>query len=232
MSQPRDLIAEAVVFDLDGTLYPTRRAAARSWRLVLRNAALFRAFREVRIEIRSIRPIADLHGLQADLVAERMGITAAAARALIDDVVYTRLPAALRGVRPYPGVSRALTALRDHGAKVGVLSDMPPAAKLGDMGLGRLSCAVTSEATNYLKPNPEPFGYVSGLLQVRPERTLYVGNDYRYDILGAGAAGMLTAHRARRAEPGSRAGFTFRRYDSLLQAMGCAGIGLPAERSS
>lgn len=232
MSQPRDLIAEAVVFDLDGTLYPTRRAAVRSWRLVLRNAALFRTFRDVRIEVRSIRPIADLHALQADLVAERMGITAAAARALIDDVVYTRLPAALRGVRSYPGVSCALTALRDHGAKVGVLSDMPLAAKLRDMGLGRLSCAVTSEATNYLKPNPEPFGYVCDLLQVRPERTLYVGNHYRYDILGAGATGMLTAHRARRAEPASRARFTFRRYDSLLQAMGCAGIGLPAERSS
>lgn len=232
MSQPRDLIAEAVVFDLDGTLYPTRRAAARSWRLVVRNSALFRAFRHVRIEIRSIRPIADLHALQADLVAGRLGIRAAAARALIDDVVYRCLPAVLRGVRPYPGVSRALTALRDHGAKVGVLSDMPPAAKLRGMGLGSLSCAVTSEATNYLKPNPEPFGYVCDLLQVRPERTLYVGNHYRYDILGAGAAGMLTAHRARRAEPGSRAGFTFRRYDSLLQAMGCAGIGLPAERSS
>lgn len=232
MSQPRDLIAEAVVFDLDGTLYPTRQAAARSWRLVMRNLVLFRAFRDVRIEIRSIRPIADLHGLQADLVAERMAITATAARALIDDVVYTRLPAVLRGVRPYPGVSRALTALRGRGVRVGVLSDMPPAAKLRDMGLGGFSCAVTSEATNYLKPNPEPFGYVSELLKVRPERTLYVGNHYRYDILGAGAAGMLTAHLARRAEQGSRAGLTFPRYDSLLPAMACAGIGLPSEGAS
>lgn len=232
MSPPRGLIAEAVVFDLDGTLYPTRQAAARSWRLVLRNAVLFRAFRHARIEIRSIRPIADLHTLQADLVAERIGITPAAARALIDDVVYTQLPDALRGVRPYPGVSRALTALRGRGVKVGVLSDMPPDAKLRDMGLGRFSCAVTSEATHYLKPNPEPFRYVCELLQVRPERTLYVGNHYRYDILGAGEAGMLTAHRARRAEQGSRAKLTFLRYDALLQALGLAGIGLPSERAS
>jgi len=231
MSQPRDLIAKAVVFDLDGTLYPTRRAAARSWRLVLRNASLFRAFRHARIEIRSMRPVADLHALQADLTAERMGIAPAAARTLIDDVVYTRLPAALRGVRPYPGVSRALAALRGRGVQVGVLSDMPPDAKLRDMGLGRFSCAVTSEATGYLKPNPEPFRYVCELLQARPERTLYVGNHYRYDILGAGAAGMLTAHRARRAERGSRATLTFLRYDALLQAMGCAGIGLPSERA-
>ena len=232
MNQPRDLIAEAVVFDLDGTLYPSRQAAARSWALVLRNAALFRAFRDIRIEVRSIRPIVDLHALQADLVAGRMGITAAAARRLIDEVVYTRLPAALRGVRPYPGVPRTLAALRDRGVKVGVLSDMPPAAKLRDMGLGGFSCAVTSEATNYLKPNPEPFGYVSELLEVRPERTLYVGNHYRYDILGAGAAGMLTAHFARRAEPRSRARLTFPRYDSLLPAMVYAGIVLPSERAS
>ena len=232
MSQPRDLIAEAVVFDLDGTLYPTGQAAARSWPLVVRNVSLFRAFRDVRVEVRSIRPIADLHALQAELVAERMGITAAAARTLIDDVVYTRLPAALRGVRPYPGVSRVLTSLRDRGVKVGVLSDMPPGAKLRDMGLGGFSCAVTSETTNYLKPNQEPFRYVSELVRVRPERTLYVGNHHRYDILGAGAAGMLTAHRARRAEQPSRATLTFRRYGSLLQAIGCAGIRLPSERAS
>ena len=232
MGQRRDLLAEAVVFDLDGTLYPTRQAAARSWRLVLRNAALFRAFRQVRIEVRSIRPIADLRALQADLVAERLGIGPAAARALIDDVVYTRLPAALHGVRLYPGVPRALAELRGRGATLGVLSDMPPDAKLRGMGLGGFACAVTSETTDYLKPNPEPFRYVAERLQVRPEQVLYVGNHYRYDILGAGAVGMLTAHRARRTEQRSRADLTFLRYDSLLAALGSAGIGLPSARIS
>ena len=232
MGQPRDRLAQAVVFDLDGTLYPTRQAAVRSWRLVLRHARLFRAFRRVRIQVRAIRPISDLHALQADLVADRMGIDPAEARALIDAVVYARLPDALRGVRTHPGVQRALTELRERGAKLGVLSDMPPDAKLRDLGLRGFACAVTSEATDYLKPNPEPFRYVAELLDVRPEQVLYVGNHYRYDILGASAVGMLTAHHARRAEQSSRAELTFLRYDSLMPAIRAAGIRLPSGRVS
>lgn len=227
MAEPRDRPAQAVVFDLDGTLYPPRQAAARSWRLVARNAALFRAFRHVRIRVRAIRPIADIHALQAELVAERLRIDTRAARALIDDVIYTRLPAALRGVRLCRGVPAALAALRERGAQLGVLSDMPPAAKLRGMGLEGFACAVTSETAGYLKPNPEPFLYVADLIGVRPERILYVGNHYRYDVAGAGAVGMLTAHRARRPAPQSSAALTFRRYDRLLPAIGAAGIRLP-----
>ncbi len=228
MVEPRDRLAQAVVFDLDGTLYPPRRAA-RSWRLVLRNAALFRAFRQVRIQVRAIRPIADFHALQAELVAERMRMDTPAARVLIEDVIYTRLPAALRGVRLYRGVQTALAALRERGAQLGVLSDMPPEAKLRGMGLGGFACAVTSEAAGYLKPNPEPFLYVADLMGVRPERILYVGNHYRYDIAGASAVDMLTAHHACRPERHSRADLTFRRYDSLLSAIGAAGIRLPLD---
>ncbi len=229
MAELRDRLAQAVVFDLDGTLYPPRQAAARSWGLVLRNAALFRAFRQVRIQVRGIRPIADLHALQADLVAERMRIDPSAARALIEDVIYTRLPAALRGVRLCRGVQPALDALRRRGAQLGVLSDMPPEAKLRHMGLDGFACAVTSEAAGYLKPNPEPFRYVADLMGVRPDRILYVGNHYRYDIVGASAVDMLTAHHARRRERGSRADLTFRRYDSLLPSIGAAGIRLPCD---
>lgn len=228
MAEPRDRPAQAVVFDLDGTLYPPRQAA-RSWRLVLRNAALFRAFRHVRIQVRAIRPITDFHALQAELVAERMRIDTPAARALIDDVIYTQLPAALRGVRLCRGVQAALAALRARGALLGVLSDMPPAAKLRSMGLDGFACAVTSEAAGYLKPNPEPFRYVADRLDVRPERILYVGNHYGYDIVGASAVDMLTAHRARRPEPCSRAAFTFSRYDRLLPAIDAAGIRLPRD---
>lgn len=228
MAEPRGRLAQAVVFDLDGTLYPSRQAA-RSWRLVLRNAALFRAFRQARIQVRAIRPIADIHALQADLVAERMRMEPPAARALIEDVIYTRLPAALRGVRLRRGVQPALAALRERGARLGVLSDMPPEAKLRSMGLGGFACAVTSEDAGYLKPNPEPFLYVADLMGVSPEHILYVGNHYRYDIAGASAVDMLTAHHARRQERDSRADLTFRRFDALLPAIGAAGIRLPRD---
>lgn len=232
MGQSCDRFVQAIVFDLDGTLYPTRQAAARSWRLVLRHIRLFRAFRQVRIQVRTIRPISDLHALQADLVAERLRMDPAHARKLIEDVVYTRLPAALQYVRLRPGVKRAFAMLRERGAKLCVLSDMPPEAKLRGMGLHEFCCAVTSESTDYLKPNPEPFGYVAELLGVRPDRVLYVGDNYQYDILGASDVGMLTAHCARRKEPGGRADLTFFRYEALVSAIGLAGIQLPSDRIS
>ena len=199
MSPSRDRFAQ----DLDGTLYPTRQAAARSWRLILRYARLFRAFRQVRGQVRSIRPISDLHALQADLVAERLRMASADARSLIEDVVYTRLPSALGSVCLHPGVEQTLKMLRQRGVKLGVLSDMPPEAKLRDMGLSGFCCTVTSEETHYLKPNPEPFGYVAEVLGVPPDQMMYVGDNYRYDIRGGNAAGMLTAHCVRKQAPGS-----------------------------
>ena len=230
MGQQRIRRVQVILFDLDGTLYPTRRAAARSWPLFVRYAALFRAFGQVRVRVRGMRPITDLHALQARMVADRLRIDPAAARELIDDVVYTRLPARFRGVRPHRGLQRALVELREHGATLGVLSDLPPHAKLDHLGLTGFDCLITSEATDYLKPNPEPFRYAAERLALQPAQVLYVGNNYRYDILGARAVGMLTAHHARRKERSSRADLTFSRYDRLLAAIGAAGIRLPADR--
>lgn len=222
---------QAIVFDLDGTLYPTSRAAWRSWPLFVRYAQLFLAFREVRSIVRKIRPIKDLHKLQAQMVAERMRIDPARAGLLIDEVVYARLPARLRGVRPNRGVLRALSALRERGVLLGVLSDLPPKVKLDHLGLTEFDCVVTSESTNYLKPNPEPFYYAANRLAVQPAHALYVGNHYRYDVLGAHAVGMLTAHHARRQELSSQADFTFSHYDRLIDAIDAAGIRLPADQS-
>lgn len=230
MGQRRGGRVRAILFDLDGTLYPTRRAAVRSWPLFVRYATLFLAFRQVRVRVRSIRPIKDLHALQARLVADRLRIDPAAAQSLIEDVVYTRLPKHFHGVKPHCGLTQVLLKLSEHGAKLGVLSDLPPYEKLDHIGLTGFDCVVTSESTHYLKPNPEPFRYAAERLELQPAQVLYVGNHYRYDILGARVAGMLTAHRAPRQERGSRADLTFSRYDRLLAAIDAAGIKLPVDR--
>jgi HAD superfamily hydrolase (TIGR01549 family) len=55
------------------------------------------------------------------------------------------------------------------------------------------------------KPNPEPFRACLDKLQVAPEEAVYVGDDYRIDVCGAGYAGLrpvwLKHHSVRRNWP-------------------------------
>jgi putative hydrolase of the HAD superfamily len=54
--------------------------------------------------------------------------------------------------------------------------------------------AFSSEDVGYLKPNPEPFRELAARMGFSPPEILYVGNSYRYDVLGAAAEGFVTAH--------------------------------------
>ena len=173
-----------------------------------------------------MRPIYDLHALQARMVAERLRIDPEIARILIDEIIYTRLIGRFSSVRTFKGVSRALRMLRDRGVVIGVLSDLPPDKKLDYLGLSGFDCVLTSEATHYLKPNPEPFLFAAEQLTVQAEHIMYVGNHYQYDIMGARAVGMLTAHHARRKQIYSQADLTFFCYDQLASVIDSSGIRL------
>jgi putative hydrolase of the HAD superfamily len=43
------------------------------------------------------------------------------------------------------------------------------------------------------KPHVDPFERIVGALDVRPQRTLYVGNTLEYDVAGAHNAGLQSA---------------------------------------
>lgn len=229
MGQQRGRRVQAILFDLDGTLYPNHQAVRRAWSLFVQYKSLFLAFREVRSRVRNIRPIYDLHALQAQMVAEKLQIAPEVARDLIDEVIYTRLIGRFSGVKTFKGTLRVLTMLRDRGVVTGVLSDLPPNEKLEHLGLLGFDYVLTSETTNYLKPNPEPFLYAAEQLTVHAENVMYVGNHYQYDILGARAVGMLTAHRVRRKQIHSQADLTFFRYDQLISTIDSSRIHLPSD---
>ncbi|MFW5643352.1 MAG: HAD family hydrolase, partial [Alkalispirochaeta sp.] len=72
-----------------------------------------------------------------------------------------------------------------------------------------------AEETGYLKPNPEPFLRLIEELGVPAGEILYVGNSYRYDIEGARAVGMVTAHITRKGSPGAPADLVFSRFSEL-----------------
>lgn len=207
---------KAVAFDVDGTLYSNTRMYLRSITWGIRNWRLVKAFRNVRLEIREIRPVADFYSLQAELTGRALGISPEKAGQLIEQRVYQDWELSLAGIRLEPGLQSALHAFRDRGLGLGILSDFPVTRKLELLGLTDIfEYRLSAEDTGYLKPNPEGFLGLAEGLGLSPEEILYVGNSYTYDILGAHGVGMMTAHFAKKAHLQSVANLTFSIYDDL-----------------
>ena len=204
----------AVVFDIDGTLYPIRRIALRSLPLISGHLRLFYAFGKARQALRRERPGAALRRRQAELVAGSLGIDAGEAARRIEQVVYGRWPRCFGRLRPYAGVPQTLAGLRRDGLRLGVVSDSPfTREKLAALGLGAgWDAIVSADEAGALKPNPEPFLRIARLLQVAPGEVLFVGNSYQRDVVGAHRAGMRAAHFTRRPVRAGVAAVSFSRY--------------------
>lgn len=207
---------QAVAFDVDGTLYPNRLMYLKSIRFGLRHARLMIAYGRVRRAIRSVRPIEDFRELQAQLLAEELSVTKERAAEMVHTIVYNEWEEIIKGVPVYPYIREMVLDLRERGVRTGVVSDFPVERKLSFLGLAGLwDCSFSAEEVKYLKPNPEPFEHLAECLGVPLAQTLYIGNSYRYDVLGAKGAGMLAAHIARKTEPDSIADITFSDYREL-----------------
>ena len=204
----------AVVFDIDGTLYPTRRIAKRSLALIAGNLRLFYAFGKARQALRRELPGPELRQRQAELVARSLGVDAAEAARRIEQVVYRQWPRCFARLRPYDGVAETLAALRRKGLRLGVVSDSPfTREKLAALGLhGGWNAVVSADEAGALKPNPEPFLRIARLLDVAPGEVLFVGNSYRRDVVGAHRAGMRAAHFTRRPVRAGVADVSFAHY--------------------
>ena len=206
----------AVAFDVDGTLYPNAAMYLASVPFFLSRPRLMRAFRRVRRAIRRVRPIEDFYDLQARMLAQELGVEPETARSLINRRIYTEAERVLSVVPRFPHVRETVHRLRDAGMKVGLLTDFPLGDKLRRLGLeGLWDARVEAEQVGYLKPHAEPFRAVLDALGSEAGETLYVGNNYAYDVLGAGAVGMRTAHLTARPQQASAADLSFSRYRRL-----------------
>lgn len=211
----------AIAFDLDGTLYPALSLNRRCVDLFLAHPRVILAFSSVRRQLRRLQQrdgfaptdSDSLHALQAALLAARLGVPEARARDAMERIFYEEIPRRFATIPPYPGVAAALETLRSRGFALAALSDLPPEEKLRALGLSaffpRILCA---EDTGALKPHPRVFETLSRALGASPGEILYVGNNTRYDIGGAKAAGMRAALRGKRP---SAADFSFARWDDF-----------------
>lgn len=203
MTGPTHGEPEAVLFDLDDTLYPEHDFVDGGFRAV----AAFLAARTGR----SAPDLADrlwaLHGrdgrgrLFDTLVDELEPLGAPGARSGADLVstcllVYrTHHPE----LEPFPGAVALIERLRRQRIRTGIVSDgnaYVQSRKLAGLrGLADAFDAVVLTdllGPGFAKPSPMPFEVACQLLDVEPSATIYVGNDPRKDFVGARHAGLRT----------------------------------------
>jgi HAD superfamily hydrolase (TIGR01549 family) len=91
----------------------------------------------------------------------------------------------------YEDALPALAALREHGVKIGLVSN--GSRDLAEFVVHHaldVDCAIGSRAFGRTKPHPEIFRHALALLGVEPEDAAMIGDSYEDDIEGARALGM------------------------------------------
>lgn len=188
------MIAHGLIFDLDETLYPERQFIRSGFCAVAERverrhgvpaaASLATLLGSLRRGNRAeaLQALCAAHGLPASLVPELVDVIRAHAPSL-------RLPQESR---------EALVTARARGWRLGVLTNGMPAVqmrKIAALGLSALVDEIVYAqdwGSGRGKPEPEPFEVVMERMRVRPEASVFVGDDPWCDIFGARRARLRT----------------------------------------
>ena len=185
----RPLPAEAVLFDLDGTLADTAGDLSNALNRVRRDRGLAPV------------PAADLRAHASSgargLLGAGMGVTPDAAdyAALRDSFLDHYAACLAQTTALFPGVAEMLDAIERRGLRWGIVTNkfsrftvpVVRALELAD----RAATVVSGDTTPHPTPDPAPLLHAAGTLRLPPARCIYVGDDLR-DILAGNAAGMPT----------------------------------------
>jgi FMN phosphatase YigB (HAD superfamily) len=208
---------EAIVFDVDGTLYrqgPVRRRmalrlAAACVTQPLRTLDALRVIRSFRNNLETLRTVvgegADHPAQQLRRTVEQTGMSEALVRSLVEEWMFER-PLALIGGYPRKGLHRFLRRALQLGIRLAAFSEYPCENKLESLGVREpFSVVVSSYDPEVRRFKPDPAGFLHAARQLGscPETTLVIGDRDDADGAGARAAGM------RYVEVGSRKFPTF-----------------------
>lgn len=180
---------DAVLFDLDGTLADTAPDLGESVNLLLQaEGRPLRSLEELRPF--TSQGVRGMLRVAFGIGPEDPGYDLLAQRFL--DIYATRLCAA---TRLFDGIPELLDTLEAMQLRWGIVTNKrmrftdPLVAHL--QLTPRTRCVVSGDTTAAAKPSPLPIEHACRVLDCRPQRTLYVGDDRR-DILAGQAAGCLT----------------------------------------
>lgn len=192
--------SQAVLFDLDGTLYDDIVFVRGAMRAVAEFLASRVSLAAVTIHERLVDEVARFgRGRVFDVVLEELGLL----RRLVPTLVYV-----YRSARPpsdpFEDAVPLLERLNRAGAALGILTDgtaLVQGAKVDLLGLRELMDAVVlTDAVGEGRPKPDTMGFeiACELLGVPPERTSYVANDLRKDFIAPRKLGMRSIQVKRR----------------------------------
>lgn len=194
----------AVLFDTGGTLFEYVRPFEAIWaeRLSERGLAakpdeIIRAFTESKEQVvgtkeQASKDIEEYHRIWMRIclgALERLGYVGdhrEAAEAMWHALVVEKS-------RPYADVIPTLDTMRNHGLKMGVVSNynLTLEIALRAHGLAEyFQAIVPSLLVGFEKPDPRIFEYAVNLLGVGSDQALYVGDTYEKDVVGARAGGL------------------------------------------
>jgi HAD superfamily hydrolase (TIGR01509 family) len=188
---------QAVIFDVDGTLYDQRTLRKRmALRMVsaywMRPASGFRAARALQAYRRAQE---ELRGevfsatAQVERAARTLGYPADEIRALAERWM-ERSPLDLLAGSMYPGLADLLKTLTSQGIRCAIFSDYPAEEKLTAMGIRHFfDPVVCAQEVERLKPDPRGILKVIATLGVAPHEALYIG-DREIDEHAAKRAGI------------------------------------------
>ena len=193
---------DAVIFDLDNTLYSYDRA----------HAAAFAAVKALARRELSLPPARfdELHTRANEVLAQRCGGGSAIHNRLIRYQILLELldrPIALapelarcywstflKAMEPVPGVREALIRLKEAGLRIGVGTNMTADLQFEKLRLLDLAQVVdflvTSEEAGAEKPDRRLFALCAEKVGTVPARCVFVGDSLTNDAAAAQAAGM------------------------------------------
>ncbi len=110
-------------------------------------------------------------------------------------------------LQPFPEVTEVLAALQERDYRLGIVSNWSwnLRDRVAQVALDRFFEVVWASAyAGCNKPHPGIFYQVILQMDVAPERTLYVGDSYEHDVVGARSAGLDVVLLDRRGLAGER----------------------------
>ncbi len=175
----------AFLFDLDGTLVDTTNLIRQSFRYAGREVL----GRELPDEVL-------MANVGQPLMTQMKLLDAARAEELFK--VYREFNHARHDefIRPYAGVTGLLEALRARGAKLAIVTSK--SRDTVNMAFRTIPIehyfdeVISTDDTDYHKPNPHPILLALRRLDVAPDESIYIG-DSPFDIEAGQAAGVSTA---------------------------------------
>ena len=201
----------AILFDLDGTLRHTRPSYDQAILEIVRQMGLPRSNERRRQALRwghyywaqspellqDIQTIAEDRDRFLTNYARRYAITIGCEpewAEILAPEIYRRLKEThLQTDWVPPEVPETLDRLNKAGFTLGVVSnrERPLEDLLERLGLGtQFAFTLTSGEVDSWKPDPRIFRRALGLAATTPEKTMYVGDNYFADIIGAQRVGM------------------------------------------